>query len=57
MIEGKVVGYAKAVRQVAYSEVIESGHHMFHDNPAVLGPMFKNWLATLKDEPKNILTE
>ena len=48
-IDGKIVGYAKAVKQVAYSEILEAGHHLFHDCPEVLSPLFKSWIESLNE--------
>ena len=47
VINDQVVGYYKAVKQVAYSEIIGAGHHLFHDKPEILNPIFKSWLDTL----------
>jgi hypothetical protein len=51
------VGYGKAVKQIAYSEIFDSGHHILHDQPQVLSVLFKNWVASLNEEEKNITTE
>lgn len=58
MIDGATVGYYKAVKQMAYSEILESGHHILHDQPKVLSVLFKSWVESLtEEESKNISTE
>lgn len=58
MIDGATVGYYKAVKQIAYSEILESGHHIMHDQPKVLSFLFKSWVESLtEEESKNITTE
>lgn len=50
VIDGKTVGYSKAVKQIAYSELIDSGHHLFHDSTKVLSTLYKSWVESLKEE-------
>jgi hypothetical protein len=52
VIDGVTVGYSKAVKQVAYTEIINSGHHLFHDAPKIMNVLFKTWVASLKEEVK-----
>lgn len=47
VIDGTIVGYAKAVKQVAFSQIINSGHHLFHDAPKTMSVLFKSWLDSL----------
>jgi hypothetical protein len=47
VIDGSIVGYYKAVKQMAYSEILESGHHVLHDQPKVLSVLFKSWVESL----------
>ena len=61
MIDGKAVGYYKTVKQVGYYELIDAGHHLFHDCN-YLTIFFKEWIDTLKMEeqaavPRHISTE
>lgn len=60
MIDGKIVGYAKAVNQVVYSEIINAGHHLLHDQPDIMRSLFANWVDYLKEdeaEPTTIVAE
>lgn len=58
MIDGVTVGYGKAVKQVSYTEMLNAGHHVLHDDPKSLSYLFKAWLGTLSAEPeKQISTE
>jgi len=47
VLDGTVVGYSKAVKQVSYTELLNSGHHLLHDQPKVLSSLFKTWAASL----------
>jgi hypothetical protein len=52
------VGYGKAVSQVVYSEIINAGHHLLHDQPTILRSLFATWVASLKeDEPTPVMIE
>lgn len=60
VIDGTIVGFAKAVKQVAFSQIINSGHHLFHDAPQTLSVLFKSWVDSLSEpveEMKNISVE
>lgn len=59
VINDKIVGYGKAVKQVAYSEIINSGHHLLHDEAATLNVLFKSWVSSMTEEEteKNISIE
>lgn len=57
MIDGTIVGYTKSVKQIAYSEILNSGHFILHDQPKVLSVLFKTWVESLTEEGKNITTE
>lgn len=59
MVEDHVVGYGKAVNQVTYSEIINAGHHLLHDQPAVLRSLFATWANSLKEEsePTPVVSE
>ena len=61
VIDGKTMGYYKTVKQVGYCELIDAGHHLFHDS-SYLTIFFKGWIDTLKTEeqeavPRHISTE
>jgi len=44
-INGTVQARSKSVKQVAYSEVINSGHYLFVDKPYVVNTLLKDWLG------------
>jgi carboxypeptidase C (cathepsin A) len=44
-INGTVQARTKAVKQVAYSEVINSGHYLFEDKPYVTNYLIQQWIA------------
>jgi hypothetical protein len=50
VIDGVTVGYSKAVKQITYTEIINSGHHLFHDAAKTLKPLFKTWVDSIKEE-------
>lgn len=56
MIDGATVGYGKAVKQVAYSEILSSGHHILHDQPNTMNYLFKSWVDSFSEE-RNISSE
>lgn len=56
MIDGTTVGYGKAVKQVAYSEILNSGHHILHDQPKTMNYLFKSWVDSFSEE-RNISSE
>jgi len=44
-INGTVQARTKAVKQVAYSEVINSGHYLFQDKAYVTNYLIQQWIA------------
>lgn len=55
MIDGKTVGYAKAVKQVSYSEILDAGHFVSHDQNKVFSILFKQWVETVGEEMQGSL--
>jgi hypothetical protein len=49
VIDDKVVGYGKAVKQIAYSEILDAGHFLPHDQPRILSTLFKKWVDSLSE--------
>jgi len=47
VVAGKTVGYGKQVKQVKYTELLESGHYVANDQPDVFASLLKDWLAGL----------
>lgn len=50
MVEGKTVGYTKAVKQMAYAQILEAGHYSLHDQPHVIAPLIRSWVESLQAE-------
>lgn len=57
MVDGKTVGYGKQVKQVRYTELLESGHYIAHDQPDVLAALLKDWIGGLLAEKQHITKE
>jgi len=44
VVDGKLVGYGKAVKQVGYGEFLEAGHYVLKDQIKYIGPLVNNWI-------------
>ena len=44
-MNGNTVGYSKQVKQVKYTELINSGHYAPVDQPDVFVALLKNWIG------------
>jgi hypothetical protein len=44
-INGTVQARTKTVKQVAYAEVINSGHYLFGDKPYVTNYLIQQWIS------------
>lgn len=44
---GNVVGYSKQVKQLKYTELINSGHYSPVDQPDIFVALLKDWVAGL----------
>lgn len=56
-INGTVQARSKAVKQVAYAEVINSGHYLWIDKPLVVNSLLKDWLGVKEEQPMSLRTE
>ena len=57
MIDGKTVGYNKAVKQVAYAQILNTGHYAIHDQGQYVNSIITDWVASLKDSDPNLVEE
>lgn len=48
-INGTVVARTKAVTQVTYAEVVDSGHYLMVDKANVTNTLLQSWVSTLKE--------
>jgi hypothetical protein len=52
LVDGKVVAYKKAVTQVAYYELLNSGHFAYSDAPAVIKNILKDLVVPGEHQEK-----
>ena len=44
------MGYGKQVKQVKYTELLNAGHYVSHDQTKVFGNLLNDWIKGLSQE-------
>ena len=55
-MNGNTVGYSKQVKQVKYTELINSGHYAPVDQPDVFVALLKNWIGVSEEQEQKHIT-
>ncbi len=50
------MGYGKQVKQVKYTELLNAGHYVSHDQPKVFGTLLNDWLKGISEERTSHIT-